>query len=1148
MPNISFWGLFQVFCTGDSNSTAIIADYLSDNNETRIRFLKQFFEGVSVSPWNYLFASTKRSSKTESNLLTKLWHQTWKYEKTTKAFELTIQRYKSNPEMALNGLCQNIIAMFESGQIDCGRSGTTAFQLLKDLFPKFLSGPNQPDAERSLAVLLLICLLGESTVLGQSSLDVREWLDRRKGPFALLMFRSFHKAGLYHVEDTQIDTRLIPSIVCGKKRYDYEQKAGSPLRQILSEQQYRWIFLSGQTDDERYSAVSGAGKTTSLRFLALEEGENNILWLPLAEIYAHHNLKDTSILATHIKERYKVDLDKLPASTLFLLDGLDELIGREQLQRLSGELYMLQHSGKFGLIVSSKLPWDQMHQVDVFYEWQDVWKMFRSCTIQSLSKSQIKRVIPEQELNSTLFHLNSPFLLSLYLSTASLPDDPWTTDLISRWDAEALFHSRQLTDELLFYRSLIVQIIRWHEAAQGKNMQWEMDAFLLLHTMPAIACKMLRSESNDATLDLASDVSVGRDFIKRTIDTTWKVIRPWLHLFPGYGSKDDASQYIRFLQGLSYEKFLSGAVPSLFHGDWNGEDQYEQPRFVNQSLRDNLALLHIANVFLLAYNGALETTIEAIEAYGDTIELLPTKEVQKSVAFFDLISPGKNIKSILRKGPETTFISPLSQFLAGHIGGTICDRLSGIWQDKSISSDPWYAYMSAAFEQLEQCGDSSIQKLVAKKFGLAYIYSLTNYARSFRGSGKFHEADLCARQVIDFQSSHDWIINSDGYHMKALVLFDQVKVILNCDDGSGEVKSLIQDNQLDLSFAFNLADELEQLVSNPQFPYKTLPPISDEQKPLIPIFYMILNRARTKWAAYHAHHFFHNSSLEFLCSASYLAKAYSIFAALSPGNSGMAYNLLGTMLANDDEQLENNKKLAFFKANPELHLEIPGLNYEDRFAAAFKTYRAIYNIRRGPQPYSARRLCELLLRRQVALDENTQPIQISEYKPFCNSEWIFMEQAIKRAILNRGSSGAYWYARYLHEAVIQGQEHDDLDARMGRAERALQAAWKKCSCDKKLLSLKNRSFKDVDIISVLIIVEDLLMDHSKAKETRDMLYDQIFAYLNDYLKKSDVPSYTTGVYDPYGDVHDCLLRINRFKDNEDSFIVQHMMKTYEFKI
>ena len=121
-------------------------------------------------------------------------------------------------------------------------------------------------------------------------------------------------------------------------------------------------------------------------------------------------------------------------------------------------------------------------------------------------------------------------------------------------------------------------------------------------------------------------------------------------------------------------------------------------------------------------------------------------------------------------------------------------------------------------------------------------------------------------------------------------------------------------------------------------------------------------------------------------------------------------------------------------------------------------------------------------------------------------------------------------------------------SRMGRAERALQTAWKKCSCDKKLLSLKNRSFKDVDIISALIIVEDLLMDHSKAKETKDMLYDQIFAYLNDCLKKLDVPNYTTGVNDPYGDVHDCLLRINRLKDNEDSFIVQHMMKIYEFKI
>ena len=148
LPNISFFGFFQVFCTGTPDSPSIITDYLSDNNETRIRFLQQFFEGTSVSPWKYIFASTKRSAKTRSNLLTKLWHQTWKYEKATKAFELTIKEYKSNPEMALNGLCQNIIAMFESGQIDRRRSENTAFQLLKDLFPKFLSGPNQPDAER----------------------------------------------------------------------------------------------------------------------------------------------------------------------------------------------------------------------------------------------------------------------------------------------------------------------------------------------------------------------------------------------------------------------------------------------------------------------------------------------------------------------------------------------------------------------------------------------------------------------------------------------------------------------------------------------------------------------------------------------------------------------------------------------------------------------------------------------------------------------------------------------------------------------------------------------------------------------------------------------------------------------------------------
>lgn len=1150
LPSISFWGFFRFFCTEEVISPAIITGYPTTGKENRFRFLNEVFKGVSVSPWQFIFASTSRASKTTENLLTKVWHQTWKYEKTTRSFERTIQVYKTRPELALDGLKTNIAAMLESGQIDRRRSGITAFQLLGILCPGCLSGPNQPDAERSLAVLLLICLLGDSVVFEQPDMDVKEWLDRKRIPSGLLVFPSFTSLGLYHIEDAQIDTRLLPSIVCGEKKYSYKQEAGSPLRQIITEQQYQWIFLSGQSNDKGNSAVSGAGKTTSLRFLALEEQESNILWLPLAEIYDHHNVRTKPhILGNHIRSKLNMDLAELPENTLFLLDGLDELMDREQIERLSGDLYMLQHSGKFGLIVSSKLPWDQMPRIDVFYEWFNVWKMFQPCTLQTLSKDQISRVVPNDDPGDSLFRLNTPFLLSLYLSTATLPDDPWTTDLIKRWRAEELFHSRQLTDERLFYRSLIVQIIRWHEVAPGKNIQWEMDAFLLLHTMPAIACQMLRSESNDSALDLASATSIDRNFVKRTVDVTWRTTGPWLQLFPGYTPSTSGPQYTQLLQGLSYDKFLAGAVPSLFHGDWNGEDQYARPYFVNRSLRDNLAFLHIANVFLLAYNGALETTIENVETYGHTVELLPAEQLQKAVSFFDLIVPEGNLRSILRSGPNPTAGSPLSQFLAGQIGATICEAVSDIRKEKTISSDVWYAYMVSAFEKLEQHGDSELRRLIEKRFGLAYIYGQTVYARIFRSKGQFAQAELCAKQVLDFQSECSWIINSDGYSMKALILIEQVKLILNCAHNRPEEDQLsAQGDQLDLQFAFKLTEELEYLTLNPQSLSKILPLLSEEQRVLVPIFGMILTRAKLKWEAYNAHDFFHNVSLKFLCSASYLAKAYSVFAALSPGNSGMAYNLLGTMMGNDDEQLENNKSLPFFKKNPKLHLEIPGLAYEDRFAASFQIFLHIYNIRRGPQPYSARRLCELMLRRQVQLDEKNHPIQITAYEPFTDWELKFIEQASKRSLLNKGNSEAYWYARYLHEAAIQNKTTKDSDLRGSRAERALQTAWKKCSCDEKLLRLKNSDFAGVDFISMMIILEDLLMDHSKSKEIREMLYDQIFNYLRHFREKTLTPEYTTGVRTQYSDLHDCLSRIDRLKDSGDDFVVRHNMECYVFKI
>lgn len=1138
VPSITFWGFYRIFCLG--SDPAAILNYSEDHNEHRMAFLKQVFEHTSVDPWDFIFVSG-HSAKTEHNLLTDIWHLTWKYKKLPKSFGQMLGAFRTNPQFALDGVARNITGMIERHQIDSDRAGSLAFDLLRCLYSNYLSGPKKPDTERSLSILLMACLLGDDVVFGQQHYEtVTEWLDRKRNPSGLLVARCFKNVGIYHIEDAQINTKLLPDIVCEGKRYDYQKGAGSPLRQIISEQRYQWIFLSGQAGEGEDSTISGAGKTTSLRFLALEEKGKNILWLPLAEIYDHHNIRNSQILSNHISTKFHMEISQLPESTFFLLDGLDELISREQLERLSGDLYMLQHTGKFGLIVSSKLPWQQMSRIDVFYQWSDVWEQFLPCYIQNLSKKQIEAMVSERE-EEPLPKLNTPFLLSLYLQTASLPDDPWTKNLIRRWRAERLFRTKALTEELIFYRSLVIQIIRWYETAQGQKIRWEMDAFFLFHTIPAIACQMYRSEQNDPGFDPVSAIEVNREFVEKIIAYTWNTVRPWLGLFPGYSVP--SVQYERLLRGIDFEKFVSGAIPSLFHGEWNGNDQYSNPRFTNYGLRDNLALIHIANEFLLASEGALEEKAETIEAYGYTVELIPAKQLQKIVAFFELIA-GKNVRLILRHGPEQDVKSPVSRFLAGHIGATMCEHIPDFRKDETISSDPWYESMISAFRQLEENGDHAIQQLVEQRFGLAYIFGQTIYARNLRGKGRYAQADQCAEQIIAFQKKHPKLINSDGYHVKALILFEQMRLVLNGKQ-YGELRPI---RMSEIEAAVQLTHELQRLTGAPQAHSDLFPELSEAQSGLIPIFSMMLSRAKCKWDGYAQRQFFGNPVLEYLCFASYVAKYYSILAALSPGNSGAAYNLLGSLMANNSEMLENDSRLPFFRKNPELHIEIPGLSYEKRILASFQIYLLIYNIRRGPQPYSARRLCEFLLRRQVSLEENGRPVSAMGNEPFTEWEFAFLEQATVRALMNKQSSEMYWRARYLHELAIQTSGSEEYDQRLNHAKSVLEKVWNKISCDQKYCDLINSNFAAVDFLSALVILEDLLLNHTGEKAERELLYTRLFQYLYYYRTKIQTKAeFTTGSMIQGSDIQDCLTRISRLRQEEDRFVIRHLMSLYQFK-
>ena len=1129
-PRITFWGLSRIF----SASGLFPASSAELKKKTvRLHFLKELFEGSGVDPNSFMFCGCKE--RTQNNYLTKIWHLTWKYEKPTERINKMVAAFQGAPHLALDGVKRNIERLIWTGNVDPEDIGRETNQLISGLYPDSF-GDGQREATRVLAVLALLCLLGDDVVLGaQSRSQVCCWADGKSPAPVSMSWEPIRSTGIYHVEEGQIDVKLLPDIICEGVNYTYQSRIGSPLCQIIAgHREHRWFFLCGQAENGRNSAVSGAGKTTTLRYLAQELKYSRVLWLPLAEIYDRRGMQDPLNLIHYIERHFHVALEDLPVSALLLFDGLDELYRQDQLDCLSGDLARLQDQGQFGLVVSSKLPWERLPGINILYNWSSVWNVFLRCTIQELTEEQRLRALPLSRDKALVHELNTPFLVSLYRHTASLPDDPRIKQQLRRWGAESIFSKTIQTKQELFYHSLIVQILRWFEAERGQENQWEADAFFLLHTLPVVAYQMQRNETAIPELDPASGVKIDRVYLNRIVEATCKVGRSGLELFPGY--RGDPANGKRHLKSLSCDVFLSGAIPSLFYGEWDNEDPDDELRFINNSLRSYLANLHVADVFLLALNDRIDTTAEMLEACGSTMELMPAEEVRQVAEFFRLIAPEDNLESLLVQGPKRDVKSPLSRFLAGHISATMCQLIRWPGRKDAISSEPWCESMTIAWDELQNNSSQALKELAVKRLGLAYIYGQVGYARNLRDKKDYIGSGQCAQRTVDFQAANPIVVNSDGNHLKATNLWSQIQAILNGEQD--EILSPI--DQSDLAFADKLAAELNRLERQPGADSEMFPALSSAHRKAVPLFSMMLQKAKLRRDAYAEKDFLGSQMMKFLCRASYVAKAHDIYAACCAGASGMAHNLLGSLMANDCESFENDSELPFFKCHPDLHLHIANLQYQDRLTASFQIYACIYNVPRGPQPYPARRLSELLLRRQVRLDSRGEAVAASGEEPFTEFELDFLERSTIRAVTNSGNSETYWRARYLHDRARK------YGTSLDSARQTLRTAWEKCGCEQKLA---RPMAQKVDIISVLVILEDLALSGLEDKEKREHRYRDIFDLLRRYRNQiNEAHRFVTGTRPQYSDIQDCLRRMEQLRQEQDRFVIRDMAARYGFEL
>jgi len=921
---------------------------------------------------------------------------------------------------------------------------------------------------RQLTMLMVEALLGRDLFSPQC----RQWVASgtvsqlpQKDRYTNELWDSLAKhfgSGVFALKRSEIRENLIPDIKlrdANRERtfqlaHKPDGSTRSPMEEILAAHPEQKLFLlCGQMD----SGISGAGKTTSLRKLYYDLESQAPIFVPLSMVYSAKGLRELQredsrprLLVWLSRQGLHVEQLSQLAHRLILLDGLDELTDPQGIQSLCDELYELTQNAQQRIIVSSKLSPEKLGSWEHLSCISNVWARFEHCYIQPLRTAQKTACLPDIPLPLQAI-LTTPFLLMIYKdvqaflrldNTENADGAGGTLDLLSRW----LPNARQLPQPghaaTVFYRYLAVQVCRWFDSNRANDAQNEADAFFLTHALPAVAFQMELNRIYDGRL--VPDIHpVDSERIDRILDQSLPAFQAAL---PHYHAYQCSRQSL--LSGISRMNkagFYQGQAAAVLHREFDWDTFQYRHRFVNHSLQENLAALHLANLFFSAYHNGLSARQDLREFYICTLCFLPSSVLEKEAYFLDeLFGPQLALSQYLSDGPQSdpTRRAPLNQYLLCALASRLCavKGLSGKAQWQAAADQAYHALLSE-------------HSNFAAQYRTDHILDLCGLAQSMRST---HPASAAAkaRDAVAFTQSSQ-LINTDGYHALAKVYLEQIQYILNQDqsDALALEQRLISIPEIELAFSETVHQELVQLSGRTS---ETVPSIFGavpaENLQLAHALLPILDRAKLRLQHYRQQQFFHNKTLEFLLTASYVAKSHSIYAAISQGTSGAALNMLACFLENQQEELENCADLPFFRRNPHLHIQMgPELEYPDHHRLAFLTYRRIYQIRRGPQPYSARKLAQAVLNRRIRLDTSMQPYAgPGKDRALTQQELEFLQEATSRACENPGAGYAIARIQYLHERANSPFNTPEAEPYLDEASMLFQREWTLCGCQEAL--------------------------------------------------------------------------------------------------
>lgn len=221
--------------------------------------------------------------------------------------------------------------------------------------------------------------------------------------------------------------------------------------------------------------------------------------------------------------------------------------------------------------------------------------------------------------------------------------------ILSTWSQVSYFKEKITTKEDLLYHFFLAQICRWLDENRENSSRTEADAFFLMYTLPMIAYRMASVEFSDAQYIPAPLNQADETFVMCALEKSSLMFSPmWVYRHPGEENTFHSVKRFLTAQGFDEGQVSIFLCRGATRPGWEWEHY-----FAYHAIRNELATLHIANVFYMAHKDKIVED-DILSSYFAFLVQYPAQSMYEETSHYvDAIfgEVGKTRK-ILLKGPS----------------------------------------------------------------------------------------------------------------------------------------------------------------------------------------------------------------------------------------------------------------------------------------------------------------------------------------------------------------------------------------------------------------------------------------------------------------------------------------------------------------